>query len=185
VTVPVTYPDPSGRFYGYDQWPLTLADGQQVPGTKLLVATVGRIASALLASQTGQFIGSKRDCVAQYRRHIHDEWTDLVRQVYELCRNQWGYRIPEDDHAQEDLRQLCRQTLGFENHFLASYKTHLLAQLGDPEPVVQLQAAEKFRQIVYADSDVRAALLKRREHAGEALQQTLTLALQQMQATQT
>lgn len=63
ITVPVPYPHPTGQFYGYDQWQVRVANGQEVPGTKLLVAIVGRITSALLSYMTGQVVASKRDCI--------------------------------------------------------------------------------------------------------------------------
>jgi hypothetical protein len=185
VTVPVDYPDPAGRFFGYDQWLLDLADGRQVPGMKLLVATVGRIASALLAYTSGRFVGSKRECVEHYRRYIDDQWTDLVVQVYEQCRNQWGYRIPERNQEQEQLRELCRRTLGFENHFLALYKAHLLALLHDPDPAVQLHAVERLGRIIYRDPAVNAALSRLEAHADETLRQAIATTQHQMRVVLT
>ncbi len=158
LTSPLDYPDPTGEFYGYDQLALAGAGGADRPGTKLLVAIVGRIAAALVALATGRYVGSKRESVALYRSYVADEWADLVEQVYTLCRNQWGYLVPSDPADRALLRDLCRRALAFENHFLLIYKTYLLALLQVPERAQRLSALETLRQVVYPTPDVLAAV---------------------------
>lgn len=158
VTVPLDYPDPDGMFYGYDQWKVRTAYGKQQAGTKLLVALVGRIASALIAHHAGQYVGSKQECVEKYRMYINDEWTTLVEQVYEHCRNRWGYCIPVAEEERQRLRTFCQQTLAFENHFLTVYKSFLLAELQSGERKHQLLAIKRLGQIIYPAQDVVAVL---------------------------
>jgi hypothetical protein len=110
------YPDPDGPFYGYDR-----GDGAAL---KDLVTTMGLAATAILAFKAGQYVSGKRDCLRLYRACIDDEWTGFLEEIYERCRNQWGYRVPVGQEDRECLRQLCRQTLAFENHFLSLYREY-------------------------------------------------------------
>ena len=86
---PLDYPDAQAEFYGYDRQTIPCADGIDRPSSKWLVSTVGWIATAMVALKTGQYIGSKGEAVEQYKTSINDEWTTLIEQVYELCRNRW------------------------------------------------------------------------------------------------
>lgn len=97
VTFPLSHPNPEAEFYGYDRQTIPCADGIDRLSSKLLLATVGWIATALVALRTGQYLGSKREAVELYKMHIHDEWTNVVEQVYEQCRNRWHYLIPDKE----------------------------------------------------------------------------------------
>lgn len=158
LTYPLDYPDPAGEFYGYDRLTLPGAGAADQPSTKLVVAIVGRIAAALIALRTGRYVGSKRESVELYRAHIADEWTDLVEQVYALCRIRWGYLVPADPVDRHLLRDLCRRALAFENHFLAAYQDYLLGLLRMPDRVQRLSALETLRQVIYSTPQVTAAV---------------------------
>jgi len=158
LTYPLDYPDPTGEFYGYDRLALAGAGGADRPGTKLLVAIVGRIAAALVALRTGRYVGSKGESVTLYRAYVADEWTDLVDQAYTHCRGQWGYLVPTDPAGRALLRDLCRRALAFENHFLLVYKAYLLASLQGAEPAQRLTTLETLRRVVYPTPDVAAAV---------------------------
>jgi predicted nucleotidyltransferase len=80
-------------------------------GMGMLVVIVGRIATALLALRAGRYAGSKQESAHLYGTEINDEWADLVEQVYQRCRVQWGYRIPHEQAERLALRELCRQAL--------------------------------------------------------------------------
>lgn len=58
---PPDYPDPACEFYGSDRLAIVGAGGADRPGTKLLVAIVGRIAAALVALGAGRYVGSKAE----------------------------------------------------------------------------------------------------------------------------
>jgi len=155
---PLDYPDPAGEFYGYDRLALAGAGGADEPGTKLLVAVVGRIAAALVALRTGRYVDSKRESVELYRTHIADEWTDVVEQVYAICRNRWGYRVPADPVDRGLLCDLCRRALAFENHFLVVYRAYLLALLQGPDRGQRLSALETLRHVIYPMPDVTTSV---------------------------
>ena len=59
---------------------------------------------------------------------------------YLICKESWGYGIPDGAAERAQLCDICRQTLAFENHYLRRYQDYLLAELQAAEPVRQ-----KFR----------------------------------------
>lgn len=67
---PLTYPDPDGEFYGYDNRTLRLPDGSEVNCTRNLVRTTGWIASALLAYKAGKMLATKRECFQLHHEHL-------------------------------------------------------------------------------------------------------------------
>lgn len=167
LTYPLAHIDPAGRFYGFDQWLIPGPDGTDVPSTKLLVATVGWTATALVALHTGRYVPDKSACVALYREHVADVWTALVIDVHELCRNRWHYRVPATAADRHRLRELCDQALAFQNHFLDRYRAHLLAELSSAVPDRQARAARRLAQVRYPDGGVLRELRQLRT-AGDA-----------------
>lgn len=122
ITYPLTHLRPSAEFFGFDQWLLANEDGVEGPSTKLLMATVTWTATALVALNGGGYVKDKATAVNLYEEIIHDEWTPLVRAVYELCRNRWAYRIPTGLEDRRQLHELCDAALGFQNHYLRRYR---------------------------------------------------------------
>ncbi len=149
---PLRHIVPDGPYFGFDQWPTPDADGQDQPSTKLIVATVGWTATAIIALRTGRYVRDKSDCVEQYRRHVADEWTELVSQTHDLCRNRWHYRIPAGDHDRRTLSDLCERTLPFQNHFLALYRDFQRAELASGDPERRRLAEQRLAQIAYPDA---------------------------------
>ena len=127
VIYPLTYPDPAGEFYGYDNRKLRLPDGNEVNCTRNLVRTTGWIASALLAYKAGKMLATKRECFQAYHECLQPEDAQLLHDIYEQCRQQWNYLIPEDAADRMVLRNVCARTLAFENRFLEVYKRFLLS----------------------------------------------------------
>ena len=179
LTFPLDYPDPNGRFYGYDGWSLAIPGDMEQAGTKMLVVIVGRIATAIVALQSGAYVGTKGDSVTLYRKHIHDQWTDFVEQVYEACKVRWQYRIPTNTNDQEQLRALCQRALGFENHFFALYRSYLLDALHTSQPEDQLRAVERFGQMIYPGEDIDTALTLLMEGADGDLREAILQTKQQ------
>ncbi len=83
--------------------------------------------------ETGLLVPRKSACVGMYREHIGDEWTELIAEAYEWCRNRWEYLIPSAPSERRRLRALCRRTLDLENHALRVRRDYLrrLAAAGD------------------------------------------------------
>lgn len=158
VTYPLGHIDPDGPFFGYDQWPMPGPDGLDEPSTKLLVATVGWTATAIIALRAGKYVRDKVACVELYREDVADEWTDLVSKVYEHCRNQWHYRIPAGDADRQTLRALCERVPDFQNHFLRLYRQYQLSELASGDIERQQLAAHRLTQIVFPDQEVADSL---------------------------
>lgn len=161
VVTPLTYPDSSDAFYGYTRRKTRLPGGGEAPGTRDLIRSVGWAATALLALRAGVYVARKRDCHVLYRRHIGDEWSDLLEAIYTRCRGAWRYLIPDDAAAQAELRAICGRTLGFERHFLAIYHDYLLEQLRDGDEAGCQQARCVLGQVPWQDERIAAALAAR------------------------
>lgn len=160
LTYPLHHIAPDDQFFGYTQWTMPTADGNDQPSTKLLIASVGWTATAIVALRTRQYVRDKAASVDLYRTHVGDEWTDLVVTVHDLCRNRWHYQIPDSDIDQQTLRALCEKALDFENHFLTIYREYQLGELASADPERQKLAIQHLREIVFPDDEVASALAK-------------------------
>lgn len=159
VTTPLGYPDPLGPFYGYDRRTVRTAEGGERHSTRDLVRVTGWIATALVAYQAGVYVARKRDCHRAYRHHIGDAWATLLDTIYQRCRTDWGYLVPDEEADRQALRALCEETLRFENHFLAIYKHYLLAEVLENGAVARDRALWILGQITFQDEDIRHAVL--------------------------
>src|SRR5262245_42110887 len=97
---PLTYPDSSGAFYGYDE-----SDSSGERSTKMLVHIVGFAASCILALQAGRMVVKKSDWLASYTLSIGDEWTPFLETLYTTCKMVRGYRIPDRHSDRQILRE--------------------------------------------------------------------------------
>ena len=161
LTVPLAYPDPAGEFYSYDGRQLRLPDGSTVASSKDMVVMSGWAATGLLGYQKGQIVVRKSEYIKVYRDLINDEWTELLSQIYENCRESWHYLLPTSSEERAELRELCRQTLAFENHFLTLYQQVLLDDLRrlQTEPLFdRLRLAKRAGYIIYPDDKILQAL---------------------------
>ena len=153
LTIPLDYPDPEGECYGYD-YRIIIKDGLRLRSPKGLINITGRIASAMIASQTKQYVASKNHCLKLYREYINDEWTSLLEEIEEKCRTRWEYLMPKDKEDLKQLRAICQQTLAFENHFLTTtYKDYLLAELLDADDSDKLVAVKRLGEVIYPDDE--------------------------------
>jgi hypothetical protein len=123
VVFPLDFPDPDGEFYGYDDQ--VGPDWAKVPGTKGLVHMVGFAATCLIAFQAERMVTKKSDWLKIYKETINDEWTPFLEAIYMKCKEEWAYRIPENESERRHLRELCHQVLAFENHYLTCYHSFL------------------------------------------------------------
>lgn len=126
LVLPLEYPDPEDEFYGYIH---------KIDGSKWLVALVGAIITARLASEARQYVPSRMYCAGLYKQFIHDEWTDLVCQVLERFKAKWYYRIPLQALERMQLSSLCHSILNFENHYYMAYAELLITSKVDQSRV--------------------------------------------------
>jgi hypothetical protein len=171
LIVPLNYPDPEGQLYGYDQRQIRDGDQIRTVGTKDLVTNTLAIANALTLRHSGCYVGSgkKADISEQYQQWIDDQWTGLVAEVYNTCRNRWGYVIPGGQVEQVHLRSLCRDVLAFENHFLSVYRSYLLEELQRIDAVTVRFAIQRLGQLIYPDREVVGALRQMQQQADAGL----------------
>jgi len=154
VTYPLNYPQPDAEFYGYTERKIVLADGYEVPSTRDLIRVMGWAATGLVALLGNQVVTSKKECHILYRKYINDEWTTFLDSLYQNCRGEWHYLIPEQSGERYKLRVLCQQAIRFENHFLRNYKQFLLSELRNPDVSVKRRALEMQEKLPYADQDI-------------------------------
>ena len=145
---PLDYPDPSDEFYGYTY----------KGGTTVFISVVSAVATAIVASKAKKYVFTKNDSLKLYKKYINDEWTVLLEAASEKIRKQWEYQIPENRDERQQLREICRQALAFENHFLIIYKDFLLTELRDAEDKDKLLAVKRLGEIIYPDEETLDAL---------------------------
>jgi hypothetical protein len=154
LAYPLTYPDASEPFYGYvkkriaDWYPAAIEQG-----TKELITGVTRTATALLAMRAHQYIGTKSASIRLYRKYIADEWTEYLEMLYRKGKGEWHYAVPNHPADQQQLRDLCQHTLGFENYYFQHYRTYLLDLLQGTDDD-RLFAAQRLTQVVYTDDGI-------------------------------
>jgi hypothetical protein len=171
---PLSQPDPEAEFYGYDRQTIPGADGIDRPSSKWLVATVGWIATALVARQTEQYVGSKGEIVQLYKTQIQDQWTGLVEQVYEQCRNHWNYLIPNEEADRQRLRSLCQAALDFSNHYMMEYRDFVLRELCEESSRNQLQSVKCLAHMIYpGDQEVTSLLKKLQQSSDEEIKRAV------------
>jgi hypothetical protein len=115
----VKYPDAMDVFFGYTRksipawYPPTIA-----AGTKELVATMSRIATARVVWRTQHYVSGKQQAIHLFQQVVGGRWAGFVAQIFERCKHDWQYLVPEPEHERLELRGLCQQMLAFENEFL-------------------------------------------------------------------
>lgn len=119
TTSQIEYPDAQDRFFGYTSKSIAAWYPPEIAaGTKELVATMSRIATATIAQQTDQYVAGKQQAIALYQQLVDNRWSGFVNQVYRRCKLDWHYSIPSADSDQQELRSLCQRMLKFEQAFL-------------------------------------------------------------------
>jgi hypothetical protein len=124
-TSQVSYPNALDEFFGYTHksipawYPSTI-----LAGTKELVATVSRIATARVVWQTQRYVAGKQQAIELFQQEIGGDWAPFVEQVFERCKLDWKYLVPKAERERQELRELCRHMLGFENEFLQMCEEH-------------------------------------------------------------
>ncbi|MBN9393550.1 MAG: nucleotidyltransferase domain-containing protein [Chloroflexi bacterium] len=129
VSYPVTIPKPEIEFGGYDLYVRHLPDGTYQPGyggLRWLVGHVLWLTAFRLAYNHGIYTATKRETVQKYGELIHDEWTDLVQEIFEYGKLKWLYVVPPDPTERAKLVGLCQHLPAYENQFLEDAQDFLL-----------------------------------------------------------
>ena len=143
---PVECPQPDDEFYGY-----------VVGRTKDLLQSVFWMATGLIALKTGKYVAHRTAGLELYRRDIGDEWTEFLQQLYTICRAH--YHPPKDPATRGELRNLGRQALAFENHFLGVYRSYLLSILRErPANPLAVYVTDRLSEIAFDDDEFSDAL---------------------------
>lgn len=140
---PLEYPDRDGAYYGYDQ----LDKYRGATTLKPWVHAVGFVATCIVALEAGQMVVSKEEWLPRYQQWIGDEWAGWLATVYRKGTQEWGYRIPADAAGKALLRDLCRRTLHFENHYLRRYLAYLAEEADAGDAARQAFAVGRLREI--------------------------------------
>jgi hypothetical protein len=146
VEFPLSYPDSSHEFYGFNQWGASI-DEKRRTTTERLVYSVIRIAGARVALKSDRTCYSKYATVQAYTDAIQDEWTEFVIATFYNCHERWQYTIPNEAADRHLLRNLYKQALEFENNFLDIYYELLLEDLGSREVAIHEMAAKQLAGI--------------------------------------
>jgi hypothetical protein len=93
-----------------------------------------------------------------YRARIGDDWSDLLEEIYTLCRGAWHYLLPDRPEDRARLRAICERTLNFENHFLAVYRDYAVSQLRSAASAHRLHALWVLGQLPLKDEQIIAAM---------------------------
>lgn len=158
VDLPLAYPDAHAEFFGYTRRQARRPDGTLADSTRDLIRAVGWAATGLVALIAGEYVASKRECHEIYARTIGDEWSTLLRDIYERCRGEWVCLIPEAAADRQRLRAICARTLGFENHFMTVYRDYVARDLRQPDDDTVLAALKVLADVPLRDPAMVAAL---------------------------
>ena len=135
-----------------------LPGGVEVFSTRDLIRLTGWAATAMIAFKAGRYVARKSDCHKMYQACFQDEWGQLLEDIFEYCKKRWNYLIPDEIEERNRLREMCRRTLSFENHFLTVYKEYLLKVLHNGSEQGKQQALWMLGQIPFQDEDVLEAV---------------------------
>jgi hypothetical protein len=80
------------------------------------------------------------------------------------------------------LRELCKRTLAFENHYLSIYREYLLAQLWREDEDSRLFAVKRLGETIYADEETIDALQAAGSRGCEELRQAVQETMQKMRS---
>ena len=80
------------------------------------------------------------------------------------------------------MRELCKRTLAFENHYLSIYREYLLAQLRREDEDSRLFAMKRLGETIYADEETINALQAAGSRGGEELRQAVQETMQKMRS---
>lgn len=106
------YPEKDDKYRGY------IIERGGFPSTKQLISLYTWIATARLGKYKKLYCGCKQQCIDLYCEMFNDEFSDCLKKVYDDCRKNWGYLLPDDLDSQERLSKYCTKLLMYEREFI-------------------------------------------------------------------
>lgn len=158
MDLPLDYLAPDDEFFGLATERAQDGNGNRRPGTRDLVTGAGWYASALLAWRTSVILVRKVDVPDAYATHLGGDWAPFLHDLFASCRDRWSYAIPADPADRQHLRELCRRSLDFENHFLSSYRDFVLGELSSTDEEVRGSAMRTLERLPYRDEEIERLL---------------------------
>jgi hypothetical protein len=116
--LPLIHPDESDEFYGRAH--VTAPSLYEPPveeGTKEMTKAILWLTTAILAVQHRIIAGSAGQAIERYER-VGGTWSGFVRESVRLCKHEWNYEVPREASERTRLREICRELLDFERHFV-------------------------------------------------------------------
>lgn len=164
---PLDFPDSQGEYYGYDCRWMKATDGFRGHGMKELVEVVGFAARGIVAQKANTYIKNKSETFQLYNELIKDDWADFLSDLNKICREKWGYRIPEDNSERQKLKAFCQRGLAFENHYLTFLKSYCLTHLRDPHSPHRLDIVGDLRRVIFPDDQPLIHALEELKHSDD------------------
>ncbi|MEZ4753287.1 MAG: TauD/TfdA family dioxygenase [Bdellovibrionota bacterium] len=140
---PLCPPEAEDNFLGYAK--KLHPDGSV--STKELVTISGWISTALVAPKSQSYIPTKSESLGKFVTLFEDRWSDHIQRVDNLVRREWGYRLPEQEESRLELREICKEQVNLENHFLELYERFLLHELNGSVAWHTKLAAERHAEL--------------------------------------
>jgi len=81
----------------------------------------------------------------------HDKRVQLAVTINELCKDTWGYALPDRTEDREQLRGLCRETLFLENEYLRLTHDYIFTQLQHGDIPGKQMASHILQSVIYQD----------------------------------
>jgi hypothetical protein len=113
-SLPLSYPTPSGEFFGY------VRRGT----TRDAVTIAGWAMNALVAKAEQRYVVSKLDALSSYAA-LSQPFSPFAQKLIDRCRGAWGYCVPETAEERSELRAIFTEMRSFENYFLDCFGVHL------------------------------------------------------------
>lgn len=120
---PLSYPDENDDFYGYLRMDETPAGAQPnedkfaSASTKPLISLMTWLGTATAAQiDSTTMVGNKNQCIKALSNAAPDKGEELSY-IFDKCRRQWGYKVPEQHADRQELRRICRRALDWENDY--------------------------------------------------------------------
>lgn len=154
LTLPIDYPDNKTLFFGYDDRQMYDENNSVVKSSKNILRASGWAATALVGYQGNTFVSSKEDLVPLFKKDCDKKWINFLTNIYDLCRNQWNYVVPQSECDIQKLISICEENLLFENYFLSKYKTFLLDELSSGDENRIKDAISRCKETPFYDDEI-------------------------------